>query len=654
MSGEFQPVDGYGLKYFTDTKSFYEGGPCWKLEIYQDGFGGDESFIPLVALRYLFGSLGREPLDTLIGSSVEFTIAGDYGQFDEFLEGDYRTWKVYLLKNNVRIFTGFISPNEITNPFSAGKLQFTFVASDGIAGFDSLRVDNLIFPEPRSLAHSAIVGGLNQTFIDFRPVNFAAEIHESRMDDADLIFSQFLWPENSVWNNGVEAKFTDGVRILNDKLFIKDSITRLVNPFLCRVFLWDDEFWVVRITDLAKNSFTVYKYLPDMTLDETFNLVNDLDIECDMDRPQKTARRVFTEFTSVLKLGVLDYASRGGVYEAKFDVDDWFVVSSGSYQGIYKLRAWDYEKAFPIGQPSSTPTGDTARVQYRSDGLAEGVQIWTTTTTAGTGDQNLSFISLTTNSTGLDIAIAQETANTISISFEFLCDKVSNSFPNTIGGHSVAVMVRIGSSYLFRDTATTFDWTNTPTYCSFAISAERVWDKVDITNIPVPEDGSVEVRLCQLILNSGTRHQYTVIYRNFSIKIEENEALTLNEILTKAVTNNPYVNVHPDYVTHIGDAETNNSTSAIKLNITDFPVSETWSRDGVESLPLMSIICQDLANLKGRTNFRIIGTVHRVDLKPYQSVVFQGRLWMINALDLDIVSNSAQVELFDLGIIPTS
>jgi len=155
-------------------------------------------------------------------------------------------------------------------------------------------------------------------------------------------------------------------------------------------------------------------------------------------------------------------------------------------------------------------------------------------------------------------------------------------------------------------------------------------------------------------LTSGTRHQYAIIYRNLKLTIEQNEALTLATIATKAITDNPYSNVHPDYDTTIGDAETNVSTSAIKLDLAGQPVSENWTRDGVESLPLMSIIAQDLANLKGRTNERLMGDVIHTEVKPYQSYAYNGNLWAITAMEWDVLTDVNRVELFNLGEIPTT
>lgn len=654
-SGEYAPIDGYGLKYEGNYGTNY-GDDCWNLKIYQDGYGGLDSAIQIADLKYRLGNTGDDPLKTIIGSSVDFTLAGDSGDFDEFLVGGNRTWKVELRQDTTLWFVGFIQPDFITNPYSSGKKLYSFTATDGLKGLDSIRSNFPIWPNPRTYALSAIAGPLNQSFVEQRPINIGCEVHESRMDRNDCVFEQFNIPDNAVYNDGEIAKFTDGVRIQNEQLYLSQTIERMVNPFLCKVFLWRNEFWVLRLPELAKTSYKAYKFLSDISLDSTSTITNGIDVSCDINRPEETARRVFTEFNAFLNLGVLDKSAKGGVFDAPFSLDDWYVVSSGTYVGRYKLRLWDYEKATPTNQVTSVPSGSTAQVQYVSESGTEYCQIWTTTTTAGTSDPNISYISANTSSTGIEIQIAQETANTLSVEFEYMVRFVSDSSPINpgTGTHSVGLMVKIGSNYMYRDTSTTFDWTATPTVMTFAVTSGSVWNKIAINNVPVPVDGNVEVRLYQLICNSGTTNLYTVRYRNFSLKVEETEGLSLDKIGVKGVTDNPYSNVHPDYETYIGDAITNNSASAIKLLSAGNPVSEGWTRDGVEDVPLLDLIVQELANLKGRSNLRILATLERKAITPYQALLYKGRYWALIAYELDCRRGTARVELYDLGQEPTT
>ena len=554
-------------------------------------------------------------------------------------------------------FSGYIAPDFITSQFKSGIKLFEFTAIDGLKGLDSIRSNFTSWPDPRTQAISAIVGALNQSFVDKRQVFVGCEVHESRMDSDISVFRQFNVPPNAIYTDGESAKFSNGVRIENEQLYLKDTIERMVNPFLCRVFLWKDKFYVIRLNEFNKIDYKAYTFNPDTSLESTATILNGDDINADINRPEETARRVFTEFNAFLNLGILDQDSQGGIFDAKFEETEWNLNSAASpYPNIYELKLWDYYNAIPTNQPSSVPSGNTALVQYVADSSGEYVQIWTTTTTDGVDDPNLSYISANTNSTGGAITIAQETANTISLSFEYMVERVGSAFSVTppAGTHAVGLMVKIGNQYLSRTGATTFDWTGTPTVMEFAVTTGSVWNSIAINNVLVPVDGEVEIRLHQLICNSGTANRYVIRYDNLSLKIEKTAGLSLSKLGVKAVTGSPYANVHPDYNTHIGDAITSNSASAIRLFNFDNAVSEGWSRDGVEDLPLLDIIVQELANLKGRTNYRVLATLERRQIDPFRSFLFNGRYWALVSYQLNCRTGTAQIELYDLGIEPTT
>jgi hypothetical protein len=561
----------------------------------------------------------------------------------------------YVLFEGVQsFFSGYIAPDFITSPYKSGPKLFSFTAVDGLKGFDSIRSNFTSWPDPRTQALSAVVGALNQSFVDQRPVFIGCEVHEARMDYDESVFRQFNVPQNAIFTDGLDAKFSNGVRIENEQLYLKNTIERMVNPFLCRVFLWKNQFYVVRLTELGKLSYKMYEFLPDLSLTATSTIVNGDDLNADINSPEETARRVFTEFNSYLNLGVLDPNSQGGIFDAKFAIEEWNLNGVGStYDGIYQLKLWDYHKAIPSNQPSSVPSGSTALVQYVSGG-GEYVQIWTTTTTAGIADPNLSWISASTNTTGGAITIAEETANTISLTFQYMVERVSTSYAVTPGAHSIGLMIKIGNQYLSRSGATTFAWTATSTVMEFAVTAGSVWNSIAINNVLVPVDGEVEIRLHQLICNGGTANRYVVRYENLSLKIEKTDGLSLSKLGVKAVTGSPYANVHPDYNTYIGDAITSNSVSAIRLLDFDNAVSTDWTRDGVEELPLLDIIVQELANLKGRTNYRVLATIERRPIDPFRSFLFNGRYWALMSYELDCRKGTARIELYDLGIEPTT
>jgi hypothetical protein len=134
------------------------------------------------------------------------------------------------------------------------------------------------------------------------------------------------------------------------------------------------------------------------------------------------------------------------------------------------------------------------------------------------------------------------------------------------------------------------------------------------------------------------------------LNIEQNEALVTSEISSKAITVQDYNRVYPDYITHIGDARTNNSTSAINL----YPgneVSELWSRDGIEEFELLDILIQELANFKGRKNLRIIGTTFGGFPDFRLGIGYDADRWVCTYINYNDYKDQAQIELFLIDTI---
>jgi len=73
--GSSQPINGYGLKYEGLYGTNY-GGDCWDLKIYKNGYLGAVNELLINDITYSWGNKGDDPITTIIGSSVDFTIAG--------------------------------------------------------------------------------------------------------------------------------------------------------------------------------------------------------------------------------------------------------------------------------------------------------------------------------------------------------------------------------------------------------------------------------------------------------------------------------------------------------------------------------------------------------------------------------------------------
>jgi len=662
VTGNFTPSDtDYELKYFTETED--QSNQLIRVEIYEFGYVGSATKKDSAGFSFRWGNFGQDEIEPIVRSFFNFGLVGMRDEYFEILEGGYRKWQVRVLIEGDLFWKGYINNSTLTINEVGIKEVMQFTASDGLNAFDSKRVIDQYFA---GFAGGTMLGGLfgaiNQTYKELRPINLACEIYETRLDRDDSVFEQLLIPPNAVYTDGdIPLYFGNGVIAENTSVYISDFVTSLLKPFLCRIFLWRNEFYVISLPELAKDSYRLFNFDNQAEFEGISTITPGMDVSCKFTAGQRTGRPVYTEFTGTLKLGVLDYSSRGGIYEEPFDVDSWFFNSPVSpYPNIYQLRLWNYVNAIPSLQPTSYPTGtNPALIQYVSDSIGEYAKIWGTSAVSGIADASLAFIELDSTRTGQDIAIAQELANQLSFQLEFIFEPRSSTDPVRVNTNA-GVQIRIGDSYLSFDGVDTFSWTLTPTIMQFPMTEGLyAWNKLDIVNVVVPEDGAVIIRLYQVITtNASSVDRYTVGFRNMSLKIEENDAFATEEISEKFVTDESYSNVYEDVKFNIGDVDTENSSSAIRLDLPGYgnPNSQAWSRDGVESVPLIHIFLQELANIKGRQNPRLILTLPRnaanpLEIKPYQNIEYDGHYWMVIAMDVDLMANSWRLELARLGEI---
>lgn len=661
VTGTFTPTDtDYELKYFSETED--QSLQLIRLEIYEFGYVGSAIEKQTAGFQFRWGNFGADEIEPIVRSFFNFGLVGMRDEFFEILDGGYRNWQVKVLIEGDLFWVGYINNSTLTINEVGIREVMEFTASDGLNSFDSKRVNEQYFD---GFSGNTFIGGffgaLNQTFPVLRTINIACEIYETRLDTSDGVFEQLLIPSNAVFTDGEIPLYLSSTQIIeNTSVYISEFLESLLKPFLCRVFLWKNEFYIISLPELAKDSYRLFNYNTDATREGITTITAGMDVSCKFTAGQRTGRPVFTEFTGTLELGVLDYSSRGGIYEEPFSIDSWeFNYSGSAYPGVYQLRVWNYVSSIPSGQPASYPTGiNPAKIQYVSDALGEYCKIWGTSSVSGTADTYISFIELDTTRVYTGIPIAQDLANTLSFQLKFIFEPRTGGDlprPNTNAG----VMINIGNSYLAFDGVDVFTWTNTFTVMQFPMGSLYAWNKLDITNVVVPEDGNVIIRLYQVITtNSASVDKYTVGYKDMSLKIEENDAFATSEISEKFITDESYSNVYPDVKFKIGDVDTENSSSAIRIDLPGYgnPNSEYWSRDGVESVPLVQIFLQELANIKGRQNPRLILTLPRnaanpLEIKPYQNIEYDGYYWMVIAMEVDLMANSWRLELARLDIV---
>ena len=660
-TGDYDPIDNYGIKY---TSEFCDiTGQEILLEIREKGYAGYPESVKSAGVRYSWGNQGIDVLETIVGSSINFGLIGERDQYFELLSGGNRKWQVKLYIDSLIFWTGyintsFLSVSEVSNSILQEQ---RFTASDGLKSFEAIRAIESYFTRISSGFEmvKTIASAINQTFDVLRPVNIACSIYETRLDRSVGLFEQLLVPDAAIYKDGEQPLFFDGNNVqLNTSLFLSECIDRMLKPFMCRLFLWKDEFYIISVPELNKSDYELFNYDVYGVSTGLQTIGSGLDLSCKFTNGQRTGRSVYTEFNTVLKLDSLDVAAQGGLIEYSFQQEDWDLLGpSTPYPGVYKLTNWNYRRCIPSGQPDAYPTGSSnALIQYVSNSYGEYAKFWGTSSSDGLDDINIAYIEIDTYRNKNPIQVAQEISNTLSFKIEFLLE--NRSVEVLPVNQFFGVMIQVGNSYMSWDGNQAFSWVGSFNVMQFPVLNAYTWNIIDILPLVIPEDGIVTVRLYQLINDGEFPDRYSICFRKMSLKIEQNKGFVDSELLDKFITDETYSLVYPDIDIYIGDVSTDNSTAAIKLNVPEwsYPHSSLWSIDGTVEIRLAQILLQEVANINGEGNFRIIATalrdgVNPLEVVPLQNVIYDGGYWMVLAINLDFQLNTWQIELIKLGDI---
>ena len=650
-------VDNHGLRYYAEFCDLT--GQALDLEILELDYEGEAEKRICTGVSYSWGDFGANILKAMVYSSVKFSLIGERDEFFPLLDGGARYWKLRIKIDGVLFWEGYLS-NSILGVSEVSHIQAQmFTAIDGLKSLEAIRAIDSYFPRIASGFEmmTALVRCMNQTFDNARVSHVACSIYETRLDRSIGLFEQLLVPDNAVYKDGEQPVYVrngGGEVELNTSLYISEILERCLEPFMCRIFLWKNEFYIISTPELNKPSYTIFDYDTFGDADGTRTISEGLNLSCKFTNGQRTGKPVYTEFTTILKLGVLDEAARGGLIEYKFgDVGDWILLTTGSpYSGTYQLKNWKYVRAIPSGQPEEWPFGDhPALIQYAEQHM----KIWGTTSDDGIDDPNISYIEIDTYRNKNPIQVAQGIANTLAFKIEFMGERRGSAVSNIPSNQRFGVMIQVGAYYMTWDGNQTFGWDNTFNVMRFPILNLYSWNSIDILPLEIPSDGIVTVRIYEVITTGPVIDGYGVSVKNMSLKIEQNEAFVLEEIQDKFITTDQYSNVYPPINVYIGDVRSENSTSAIKLNIPeyDYPPSSLWSIDGETEIRLSQIILQEAANLFGQPNPRLVAIalrdgVNPLEVVPFQNVVYDNAYWMVVAIDLDFQLNTWRIELHRL------
>lgn len=699
------PSSAYGLQYFFEWSTKDESeGPNRRLEIYQRGYLGDYSERKMKDMRFIFGKRDEDILKTVITTAYEFTLPTNNDEYFELITGDNRRFLVKVLHlDSDWVWEGYVWTDLIEAPERSGVTYFiNMKAFDGTESFEAIRANRgawsgqtyrtrpnnePVFPDFSQKAITAIAGVLAQSFItEKKPINISCELYENRMDDSVGMFEQWRYGENAIFDDGVQSdnlnrqppirgkigktrtelemlqqrgRFIEDstARIVNEQLFLIDVLERIVNPFLCRVFLWKNEWYIVRLEEFTKEQIKFYRYDGDSDFLGTDTIENDQETDC-ISNGFRTARTVFTEFTTVLNLGAFvgDVSSANIIN--RFESGEWISARTRNGSQTFILRYWKYIRSVGYDPGAREPRfGDTAGVQYVSDG-GDFCRIWTTTQLTGVNDPNISYISRLFgefNRSESFIFQATETANLITFNAKWIIRAAIADRRPDPQGYFVGFGIRIADKYLVQTTLNELTWTETESIVFFPVQSRvDLVNTIEIPQISVPESGEIELRLYQLIAGpTAVKDHYLIDWAEANVEIVEDDSLALSQIKRKEISSVQYTKVHPEYNIYLGDTSTNQSSSSMRLDAE----GEEWDTDVTRSWgdleeTILDNINRNIISLKGRTNVSVYGDTIRTIYDPFKALIYDGKKWLINHMIIEEWANEAnKIELYDIGNI---
>jgi hypothetical protein len=653
-SGIYNPVDTFGTKYFFEWDRPRTGRH--RLEIQELGFTGTPEEAPIQSLSYSLGSSGSNQSEEIKnitqGSRLSFTVPAiqsrslyyidllDYNPF-KFRVKYYQGYNSETPASSDWKWTGYMKTEFYEQQENDLDYPVTFTASDGLNNNSAFRIQLLKVIGFKGI--EILSSFLRQNWLTGLPIATCVEVHESRMDRDVGVFEQFSLNPSRFQDKSTSEKYDSNGVQFNPYTNLRKGIEFILSPWFCRIYQWDSEWVVLRIPELLKENLQFHKYNQIGVL-QSSPLVTNTQPAQNLYNANKKGALAFNEFEVLLELGNTAVPKLNELIKETFDVESWF-----NYGGArWYLVNWEYINTTWF---DGVRDGEVARLQWVTSPTSgeSGVfaRFWGTAN--GAADSNLSAFVYKSQDQGKP-GIAEEAANKVSLvmKYQILRRGSSDAFNPPAGSHKVGFALKVGSKWLEQTGETTFSWSATHKKVLLDPKPSGVFHTIQINGLEVPEDGDLELYVYQLITISGTRHRYIIDWDTISLNLEQNEDIINSELVLTAIGELEFASKADPYKAQIGDAFTNLSASAIKIELPGNPVSELWTRDGIETPKiLLEIILREFVNILGKPVEKINGMVKQ---RPNPSRVFayDGKKWLISAIDYEDQDDTWIIDLLNL------
>jgi hypothetical protein len=631
------PADTYGLKYFFEYKTVND--QTTRIEIEEDGFAGSAVERNIENVEWTFGNLNQSPFQTIIRQSLSLNLSIESGtEYQELFDADNRKFRVTYKRNNVIRFIGYVVTDFIERPEIAPPYLIKLSCTDGLNAldFEGLALGQFADKEKLSMY---LVRALNQSFQNKRKLVSSIRIFEDDMatgNDKDPLFQA----------EAVKLGFITEQQGELLPLNLKEAVERVAKPFISRVFAWGDKWYIVSLFEYDKASIRYVQMTTDGVYESNSLVTNDQNITL-INRANRIGRLAFTEFSASLDLEDLTVPDGNLLPFGDLETGAW-TDSSFGFGGLlgyipWLLTGWQYINAVPFDSIANVQN-TTSRIERVSIPYQNTfARIWGTATSFS--DSNLSSIRITPQVT------AVEEDNILTFQLRFSIHKRLESAPNVpidhFLGFKLSVSDGVDTKYLATTDGIEFTWEDTDTIVSFRMFNTGVFNNLRIDRLIIPITGQITLQVYQLV-NTGVQdqHLYALDVDDLALMLEKNSEFTFQKVLVKATTVTKHPNIFDEFETNLGDALSANNTAAMLVGD---EVTENWAREGVtENQPLLALITQGLANIKGKPNYTLQGEIDQQNISPLKCVNYDGQRWVLNSFTHDDYLDRYNIELVSL------
>lgn len=258
----------YGLKYWYEfNDGLYNNNAVWRIELLKKDYTGSSDRLSKdLGARPLTFQRAAESEDkrtSIIGTkaTVTYIVDGEPNTPlpEEFIDTEEDTYQLFVYKDGISYFKGFLKPDAISYEWVAGKYPVTINATDYFNKMKGEKMSITQFlnvpDDPFYYHHISIFDVLNRTL--FKALNYdeTAVVKvmfnirpESIPDDPDrnLFIDMFIHTDAFyTLDNGADSSY--------------DALDKLLKALGCRIFYSDGAYWIQRIQEIGRDTFRVFE-----------------------------------------------------------------------------------------------------------------------------------------------------------------------------------------------------------------------------------------------------------------------------------------------------------------------------------------------------------------------------------------------------------